>query len=203
MPLTIRPAQLSDTSALSTICAATANAGQAPTPALLEPELPGLLYALPYLHGPACFALVAEDDQGVCGYAVGTADSQAYYNWLNHSWLATHNRAPGIESATELDLRFAAGLQRAHAAPSWHKDFPAHLHLNLLPRAQGQGAGRALMSQLISQLAQAGASGVHWGADPANLGALGFYRKLGYKVYASEPGCIWFASVLAAESPDH
>lgn len=196
MSLTLRPARPTDASAISAICAATADAGKAPNPAAKAPDLPGLIYALPYLHGPACYALVVEDAMGVCGYAVGTADSQAFYRWLNEVWLPGQARPQLTDHALPIDLRFAAALQRNYTAPAWHTQFPAHLHLNLLPRAQGQGAGNRLMLSLSDALAQAGAAGLHWGADAANLGALAFYKKLGYPVFAEEPGCIWFACAL-------
>jgi ribosomal protein S18 acetylase RimI-like enzyme len=76
------------------------------------------------------------------------------------------------------------------------QDYPAHLHINLLPRAQGHGAGRRLIHRLLASLAEAGAGGVHWGVDPANTAAMGFYRKLGFAEVREEPGCVWFAGAL-------
>ncbi len=198
MSLTIRPAQLADAPAISAICAETAEAGKAPQPPALAPELVGLLYAIPYLHGPACVAIVAEDETGVCGYAVGTVNSQAFYTWLNSSWLPAQTLPQLGTEAAPIDRRFAAAMQRVHIAPLWHEQYPAHLHLNLLARAQGRGAGKRLMSELSAALAAAGATGIHWGADAMNLGALAFYKKMGYQAYAEEPGCIWFACALNA-----
>lgn len=39
--------------------------------------------------------------------------------------------------------------------------YPAHLHVDLLPRAQGHGVGQRLMAALFARLAAFGAPGVH------------------------------------------
>lgn len=59
--------------------------------------------------------------------------------------------------------------------------YPAHLHIDLLPRAQRQGWGRRLVSALCAALAAQGVPGVHLGYDPANTNARAFYDRLGFK----------------------
>ena len=58
--------------------------------------------------------------------------------------------------------------------------YPAHLHIDLLPRAQGQGHGRRLMTAMFDRLTAAGASGVHLGVRRTNTRAIAFYEKLGF-----------------------
>lgn len=182
-------------------------AGQAPPQALPCVWLPGCLYLEPYLHATHAWVWVLEDAAGVVGYAAGAADSVAFYAWLNACWLPMKRRelpsgsasplASGDEgSVAMLQARLVARLNSDWQAPPGLQDFPAHLHLNLLPRAQGQGAGRRLIQRLLASLAHAGAHGVHWGVDPANAPATAFYRKLGFTVVMEEPGCVWFASSL-------
>jgi ribosomal protein S18 acetylase RimI-like enzyme len=57
--------------------------------------------------------------------------------------------------------------------------YPAHLHIDLLPRAQGHGLGRALVTTLTDALRERGVPGLHLGVDPANTGALAFYARIG------------------------
>jgi len=64
--------------------------------------------------------------------------------------------------------------------------FPAHLHVNLLPRAQGQGLGRMLIERLIDRLRQRGIGGLHLGVDADNARAIAFYRHLGVAEVAVE-----------------
>ncbi|MGJ3264098.1 MAG: hypothetical protein ACFE0R_12770 [Salinarimonas sp.] len=60
---------------------------------------------------------------------------------------------------------------------------PAHLHLNLLPRARGRGVGRRLLGAWCARLAaEAGAGAprpLHVGVNPRHAGALAFWPACG------------------------
>jgi GNAT superfamily N-acetyltransferase len=58
---------------------------------------------------------------------------------------------------------------------------PAHLHMNLLPRIQGQGTGPMLLELWLDKARKLGASAVHVGANSRNTGAIGFWKKHGFK----------------------
>jgi GNAT superfamily N-acetyltransferase len=64
------------------------------------------------------------------------------------------------------------------APPEVLDEFPAHLHVNLLPRAQGRGVGRRLLETLFDALA--GVAGIHLGVAPENERAAAFYAHLGF-----------------------
>jgi GNAT superfamily N-acetyltransferase len=64
----------------------------------------------------------------------------------------------------------------------WLKDYPAHLHIDLLPRIQGKGQGRVLIDKLFDELAQKGVCGLHLGVGSSNMSAVAFYRKMGFSV---------------------
>src|SRR6185312_3341971 len=59
-------------------------------------------------------------------------------------------------------------------------DYPAHLHINVLPEAQSGGWGRRLIEAELAALRKAGVRGVHLGVSPTNLRAQGFYRHVGF-----------------------
>jgi ribosomal protein S18 acetylase RimI-like enzyme len=63
-------------------------------------------------------------------------------------------------------------------------EFPAHLHINLLPGGQGRGAGRRLVATLFAALAARGVEGVHLGVGRRNERAIGFYEHLGFRAVA-------------------
>jgi ribosomal protein S18 acetylase RimI-like enzyme len=67
-------------------------------------------------------------------------------------------------------------------------DFPAHLHIDLLPELQGQGFGRQLMRTVLAELHRRGIPGVHLGVSPTNLPARAFYRKIGFRPLPSDAG---------------
>lgn len=61
-------------------------------------------------------------------------------------------------------------VERIHAWPTTDarllQTHPAHLHIDLLPRLQGQGWGRRLITELAMALHAAGAGGLHLGVAP-------------------------------------
>ncbi len=58
--------------------------------------------------------------------------------------------------------------------------YPAHLHIDLLPQAQGRGLGRELLRTFGEELIVREVPGVHLGVGEANVGAAAFYRRLGF-----------------------
>jgi ribosomal protein S18 acetylase RimI-like enzyme len=60
-------------------------------------------------------------------------------------------------------------------------DYPAHLHIDLLPRAQGAGYGRRLIEHLLDRLRAMSVRGVHLAVAATNEGAIGFYRHVGLR----------------------
>ena len=68
--------------------------------------------------------------------------------------------------------------------PEPYELYPAHLHIDLLPRAQGRGWGRRMMDHLLAALRSKGSPGVHLGVGQINERAVGFYRKLGFEELA-------------------
>jgi ribosomal protein S18 acetylase RimI-like enzyme len=62
--------------------------------------------------------------------------------------------------------------------------FPAHLHINLLPSGQGRGVGVRLVETLFDALGAIGVGGVHLGVGRRNVRAIGFYEHLGFRAIA-------------------
>ena len=58
--------------------------------------------------------------------------------------------------------------------------YPAHLHINLLPRLRGQGIGRALLDRWLDAVAALGAKGAHLVVGTRNERAMRFYRAYGF-----------------------
>ena len=96
--------------------------------------------------------------------------------------LSTEVHAP---APTPWQIARSAVLPRrskpAYTVPDLARAYPAHLHIDLLPAAQGIGAGRRLMAALETELVRVGAGGVHLGTSPRNVRSQGFYEHLGYR----------------------
>ena len=85
--------------------------------------------------------------------------------------------------------------------PEPYADYPAHLHIDLVARAQGQGWGRRMMDEVMARLRQRGCPGAHLGVSIQNTPAFGFYRKLGFRelirVGGDTDGCIYMGKSLS------
>lgn len=98
------------------------------------------------------------------------------------------------EERTAGVLRYAAS-RRAGAEP-YGDDYPAHLHIDLLPQLQGQGWGRRLIEELVGMLRARGVTGLHLVADADNASALAFYDRLGFARVPSHAGVQAFGMSL-------
>ena len=73
--------------------------------------------------------------------------------------------------------------------------YPAHLHINLLPRFQGKGIGAKLIRTWLERMAALGAPRAHLGVGPRNVRAVRFYQKFGFHEIERLPepyNTIWF-----------
>lgn len=198
----IRPARESDRAALYSICLETGDSGEDATPLYADPLLLGHVYAGPYLSHAPDFAFVLEDDQGVGGYVIGTPDSHAFEDTLEREWWpglrAQYPDPARIPSDQRTrDERITALLYHPPRTPdALLTDYPAHLHIDLLPRVQGGGNGRRLMVTLLDALRDAGVPGVHLGVGDRNTRAQGFYRHLGFQELSRAPGSVTFGMRL-------
>jgi ribosomal protein S18 acetylase RimI-like enzyme len=186
-PAAIRPYRPDDLDDLYRICLLTADLGGDGTALFREPRLPGHVYAAPYAIFEPSLAFVAEDESGVGGYIVGALDSLAFGERLERDWwpaLRASYPPPSPELAGELSLREQQTLHTIHhpwgTDPELAERYPSHLHINLVPRQQGRGIGRRLVTALTSELRQQGSAGVHLMVGRTNQRAVGFYRNVGF-----------------------
>lgn len=171
-----------DLPALRAVCRLTGDAGRDASALYADPDLLGDVYAAPYaVHEPALVSVLA-DDAGVCGYVLGCSDTAAFAAWMEAVWLPPLRVRHPLPPATDGSAN-AALLRRVHrrwpVSPQTPRH-PAHLHIDLLPRAQGLGLGRALIERFLDTLRARGVPGVHLGVDRRNAGAIAFYERLGF-----------------------
>lgn len=180
----IRPYQPRDLARLYEICLRTGASGEDATHLVVDPRLFGELYAAPYAALEPAHALVVDDGSGAAvGYALGALDTRAFEARCEAEWWpALRERHPVGSGANDLDELLVTMLHHRHAAADdVVARYPSHLHIDLLPEAQGAGWGRALMEALQDLLRAAGSPGVHLGVSARNRRALGFYAHLGYE----------------------
>jgi ribosomal protein S18 acetylase RimI-like enzyme len=198
----IRPYRDSDLDELYRICLQTGDGGEDATSRFADPQILGHVFAAPYGLFEPSLAFVAEDEAGVGGYIVGALDSRAFEQRLEADWwpaLRDRYPAPPPELPPDQWTPDQRAADLIHVPPTvpaeLAQDYPSHLHINLVPRLQGQGLGRALMNTLTRALRERGSVGVHFFVRPANQRAIGFYRHLGFSVISAE-GVVIFAMGL-------
>ncbi|MEW1865055.1 GNAT family N-acetyltransferase [Streptomyces sp. NBC_00669] len=182
----VRPYRPADLAALYDICLRTADAGQDASASYAEPDrdLVGAIFAAPYAVLEPDLTFVVDDGSGqAVGYIVGTGDTARFVERFRAEWLpsvAGRWPAPAGEPGTPAEsMAVLLHLPERMVVPAL-ASYPAHLHIDLLPRAQRSGHGRALMTAYLAALAAKGVPAVHLGMLSTNTSARAFYDRLGF-----------------------
>ena len=179
----LRPATSADLPALYEVCLRTGDAGDDASEQFDDPDLLGSVYVGPYVTLDGTIALAALDDDGVGGYVLAAIDTADFAVACEREWWpALRRRYPLPEHPTgRRDDELIAHIHHPPLMPAAAIErYPAHLHIDLLPRMQGGRNGRRMIETLVAELQHAGVSGVHLGVAAQNARAIGFYEHLGF-----------------------
>lgn len=123
--------------------------------------------------GDTSLALELEDGT-LAAYVLCAPDSQAYFRTLEQEY---RPQMETLEPGSYDPFLEAQSYIRDFAA-----DYPAHLHINVVPQAQNLHAGTRLMQNLLQLLEEKGIPGVCLGVDSSRAQAVHFYQKNGFQV---------------------
>ncbi|HEY1626396.1 MAG TPA: GNAT family N-acetyltransferase [Streptosporangiaceae bacterium] len=179
----IRRYQQRDHDAVYDICVRTAASGGDARGKYTSDDLMPDLFAGPYLFLEPEFCWVLDDGERAVGYVIGTPDTAAFARAYRERWtpkMAERYPRPPAPPVTPQDAMVS--LFYAPEAMVWSglAEYPAHLHIDLLPDVQGSGNGTRLMHTFFEAAAAAGAPGIHLVVSDDNVRALGYYRHLGF-----------------------
>jgi ribosomal protein S18 acetylase RimI-like enzyme len=204
----IRLARPGDEPGAFHVCLKTGSYGQDAEPLYADdPDALGRIFVGPYLAFEPELSLILEDEQGICGYALAALDSHAFYARYEAEWrprLCAQFSDPQGESRhwTAAQRDYHAYHHPDYFCPEPYDTYPSHLHIDLLPRAQGRGHGRRMIEQLMESLRRRGSPGVHLGVSALNSRAHAFYAHLGFRELtrtgAGRDGCIYMGLTLGA-----
>lgn len=174
----IRPYRASDLDELYDICLKTGDAGRDATNLYRDPKLIGHVYAGAYGVLSPQTAFVAEDGEGVCGYIIGPADTRAFEAQLEAEWWPDlRARYSGAADPKTPDERMQRLIQHPTRVPRRIVEtYPAHLHIDLLPRLQGKGMGRRMIDMWRAAVGRP----AHLSVGQRNERAVRFYRAYGF-----------------------
>lgn len=180
----IREAIESDAVFLSKICLLTADAGKSAESLHDYEELPGLIFAVPYVKLPKTWGFVLEDGStgGVVGYVLGTTDTRYFEQYAREHWWPPLAEKYSKQNVTKpADAKYISMLQNMFTASDPCIKFsPAHLHINILEQYQRKGWGRKLINTALEHLKREGLEAVWLGFGRGNEAARKFYTRLGF-----------------------
>src|SRR5258708_1755036 len=185
--MNIRPYRSQDLDELYRICLATGAGGKDASAIYRDPNLLGHVYAAPYAAMSPRTSFVVEDGEGIAGYIVGVADTRAFALQLEAEWwprLRTlyPETNESSDAPSDADTRMRHLIHHPPRTPRRIAEpFAAHLHINLLPRLQGRGAGRQLVDVWLDAVRKEGAAGAHLAVGAGNVRAVRFYRAYGFR----------------------
>ena len=195
--MTLRPYRPADRAAVRIICIRTGASGQDATGTTVDDELLPDTFALPYVEYAPDLAFVVDDEEGAAGYVIAVADTADFVRWYRTEWMPRLQRRYASldpSSSTDSLVRMAFDPERMLTPEA--REYPAHLHIDLLPSMQGRGLGRAMIERVCTELAARGVPGVHLVAAEENAGALAFYPRVGFAELSRAPGSVTFGRRL-------
>jgi ribosomal protein S18 acetylase RimI-like enzyme len=181
--LVIRPYEKRDMAQLYRICLETGKDGKDAT-GTVDDEILGHIFAAPYatFEPDLCFVL---DEAGTAiGYILGTRDSKRFAEICEQKWWPhLREKYPLIDNAVaNRTALLTMAIHDGYQAPTISTDFPAHLHVDILPSGQGKGLGRQLIKVFTEKLRAYSVPALHFGVSRKNISAIGFYKKLGFRI---------------------
>ena len=183
MKFEIRNYHITDLSSLYKICLLTANNGGDCTSFLEDPDLVGHLFAAPYAIFEPNLCFILSKDSIPSGYILGTRDSMQFYEKCEKKWFPElRKRYPLPDDKDEsMQANFIRHLHQKQKVVDGLDNYPAHLHIDILPIAQGKGYGRKLIETILNQLQTLNVQGVHLIVSNDNQNAVGFYQQVGFQ----------------------
>jgi ribosomal protein S18 acetylase RimI-like enzyme len=188
--MTIQPYQPHFLPDIYRICLLTGDSGKDASGLYADPNLLGHFYAAPYPLFEPSLTFLLLNQEGACGYVVATSDSQAFEHWMTTQWLPPLKAQYPLpaQSDESRDARMVRIIHRGYKAPLYSQRYPAHLHIDVLPIAQGQGWGRRLLDRLLDALHDQGVPGIHLSVGGRNQKGRAFYEHMGFELLEEWPG---------------
>ena len=180
----IRPYQPSDLESLYKICLLTGDSGKDATNIYKDPNLLGHFYAAPYAILEPELTFILTLDKKTCGYILGTKNSEEFAVKCEIDWfpeLRKQYPLPNDNDKTP-DANIIRLIHNGYKTKPELLDYPAHLHIDLLPITQGKGQGRKMIITFIDKLKSENVKGLHLEVGKRNGGAIEFYKRVGFHI---------------------
>lgn len=184
--MNIRPYEEKDTENVRFVCLD--SAGKADTSKYVKNFLLNT-YCNYYIENEPqnCFVAADKNDNAV-GYILCAEDFDTFSNIFLTKYARRYLKFKGI---------YRLASKTSILEQKKYKDnYPAHLHIDLLPEYQQKGLGRQLINTLCDHLKEKGVKGVMLSVFIGNKGAIRFYEKCGFTKVKTGLTSIVFAKKL-------
>jgi ribosomal protein S18 acetylase RimI-like enzyme len=198
------PITIQDENELSEICFRTSFI----YPDLSQKDLVNWRWLIPFcrIETENCFKAVIDDNK-IAGYILSTLDTLSFekkcaaefnkkISDLKAHFLKNHKLTE--EELEEFNEHFNFPVSKK-SDPDYQikEEYPAHLHINILPAYQGQRLGPKLIDYLIQQLKLNKCPGLHLGVGAENTRAMKFYERYGFdRINVNIEGAVFYGLKL-------
>ena len=186
------------------ICLKTGDAGSDASELYQDPKLLGHVYAGPYIKLEPSSAFILENGSKVCGYIIGTMNSKYFFEKVELKWLPHLRKKYKIPQKSSKNYNKGGGpfgciiikddkiIHSFHfpEKPIYYPGYPAHLHIDIMPIAQGKGFGKKMMDCFFKFLRKNNIKGLHLGVDIKNNRAIKFYKDYGLNTIKENMGSL-------------
>ena len=201
--MVIRPYRASDRAGMHQLAADTAFFGEPAERFLEDRQLFCDIMFGYYTDYEPELAWVATGEEQIIGFLVGSRDTAAQQRTLATRimpavlWRLARGRYRTGPLVGQWLRRLVSSALRQDITRADLTAYPAHLHIGVDARWQGQGIGRQLMTRYFDQLRTIRTPGVPLRTTDHNTAACRLYERLGMQLLDARPTRLW-THVLAA-----
>ncbi|XP_015203319.1 protein O-GlcNAcase isoform X1 [Lepisosteus oculatus] len=180
----IRPYFAKDEPAVYKICREIFNEGIDGVPFSEQPDLIGDRLVGGFLTLSPDYGFVLEDEEGICGYALGTVDVKPFVKKCKMSWIPTMQEKyikPDVEKdLSEAEKMMLSFHEEQEGLPeSFLSNFPSLIKVDIHTKVTDPSVAKSMMGCLLSSLKANGSHGAFCEVRQNDKRMLDFYSKLG------------------------
>ncbi|MBN3295856.1 OGA GlcNAcase, partial [Amia calva] len=180
----IRPYFPKDEPSVYKICREIFNEGIDGVPFSEQPDLIGDRLVGGFLNLSPDYGFVLEDEEGICGYALGTADVKPFVKKCKMSWIPTmqekYNKPDSEKDLSEAEKMMLSFHEEEDGLPdSFLGNFPSLIKVDIHTKVTDPSVAKSMMGCLLSSLKANGSHGAFCEVRQSDKRMLDFYSKLG------------------------
>uniref|UniRef100_A0A673X889 Protein O-GlcNAcase n=1 Tax=Salmo trutta TaxID=8032 RepID=A0A673X889_SALTR len=181
----IRPYYAKDEHAVYKICREMYSEGVEELPfSGEEPDLIGDRLVGGFLNLSPDYGFVLEDEEGICGYALGTVDVKPFVKKCKMSWIPSmqekYNKPDCQKDLSEAEKMMLSFHEEEEGLPeSFLSNFPSLIKVDIHAKVTDPSVAKSMMGCLLSSIKANGSIGAFCEVRQTDKRMMDFYSKLG------------------------